>query len=309
MSRVFVNKNTEEERNLVSNFLEGKNYRKVYIVSLPSRKKGPFTIYEEEQDVLHITYSNIIIYKKAQLNIDTLILNEKYKKYLKYIPRFIVNQSTYIILKFNPDNIRVPRELLPKIKKKYYDYKSKDKILPNSNYIVWRAEDIDGINWSHVSKLFIKSNLDGLIETVKYLNCHTELEFKEVFILYDELDRDRDSTPVFDLSLLANINTKKLSINNSKYIGFRKLVATTSIPRISWTYCTILRTYESLLYEINNELRDDEPADIENNYTLVEFKCNAVYTNIYPDVVELVKRNIEISKQKRLACTKVAPII
>lgn len=301
MTDVFVNSKTLNPGAVIADAIRGRSYSQVKIIRLINDNGKHCTILEHICDKLIITYRGFISCDPVDVKIDTLIFQNWIQK--SNIPKFLMDCAKYITI-VNIHGAELPPEIDRKIKLVCYRNATKHDIKPNSKYSAEKVSDFDGLELGNVSKLTLKANYEDLTDMVNFLNCCQDKVFKEITVLYKFAERNRTFAPFFDLSTLANIKAAKISLNDSKYIGFRKFVSLTTIPYISWVLSADLRHHRSLIGTIKAELVEDMEADIENNYTLLRFAAVDVYGTAYKDVSKLVARNKQIHSNKRFAITK-----
>ena len=294
---MFVNFDTPNPAEVISNELRGKTYSKVYIKKMHQNTSRYFTRLDQVCDKLTITFrGHLSCDRDIDVHIAVLVI-VRIDDWFD-IPRGLLNGADYIMT----THPKIPDELLPKIKLSIYRNDTKHQLKPDSRYNAKMVSDFEGVNFGLVSKLWLTVDYENMMDMMQYLAFHDYLVFKEVIVSYRH-ESPRSSAPFFDLSLLAGIKTRKLSLNNSKYTGFWKLVSLTAIPYISWRTAVNASNYRDTIMSISEELQLDEEVDISENYTLLKFLPILPYRLHYSKVLELCERNKRFDYEKRFART------
>jgi len=292
---MFVNFQTPNPGDVIANELRGKSYEKVTITKVLSKDRRHFTAIEEDRDKLTITYRGHISCSEVKLNISVLVVHD-----WKEVPEFILRQTQYI-----RSNIPLQPHLAHKRKFNSYYNGCKSEIKPNSKYMAHYVSDFDDLNFACVSKLTLSATYQDLVDMINYLISQAPIRvLKELTILY-QITEPRSNAPFFNLSLLAGIKTRKLSLNNSKYIGFWKLMSMATIPYVNWAPAiNIAHHHAQLTPAISEELNRDPEEDIRDNFVLTKFCTCSPYAAHYKKVSEIVIRNQEIENNRRFLTTK-----
>lgn len=284
---------------IISNAISGKKYRKMYVCKVIGTDN---IILEFIGDKLVLLYRKSINHLPAiELEIEELVISDQ--KTLHMLPDFLFKQSKCVVIKNNFDINDIPGTLRPKIKKQMYKNSDKHEMKPNSKYLVSEVEALFDVNFDNIRCLVLSSYYEKLEEIVKYLVEQVDTYFRKVHVIH-RYTGPRENAELFDMSLLANIRTGRLFINNGPFKNLRGLVATTTIPEILW----IVRRNESmhslLLDVITEELKNEPEIDISENYTLIKFRGLSPYEQIYRDVVALAARNRDLANDRRFRATK-----
>lgn len=299
MSSIYANFNDRNPAEIISNELDGKSYSKVYIKKVPQNISRYFTRLDQKCDKLTITFrGHISCNNDINIHISNLVICNADKWF--DVPLVLLNSADYITV-LNLNKPPLPERFSSKIKLNMYSNNNKQDIKPNSKYIAKTVEDLENVNLEYISKLILAADHDILCDMIKFAMC---LVLKELHISY-RYTCDRSDAPFFDLSILAGIKTRKLSLNTSKYTGMWKLVSTSDIPYISWVTSPNPSTHRTISGIITEELGFDNPDfDIDNNYTLMKFSAIQPYRDYYSKISELCIRNIKADYEKRFAHVK-----
>jgi hypothetical protein len=273
---------------VISSYINGKRYKKVYIKSDKTFYDGE-TGFEERKDSLYIYFKDTLRYDDdIQLSIGTLILNCGGLRMSSNIPRCLLEQAEYIIKK-NMCEVMIAKEFLHKIKEECYFITNAHKMGPNSKYCIRRIDDIYIDNWNYVTKIVSFCSYEDLILVADYLNNHPEIQFKKVMIYRSTSDINYDKP--FDISLFGKVSIKKLSLYDPYFKGIRKFISLSNVTSIHISY--------------NSEKYNLDDYNMDDNYTLIKFVARGSKVD-YPDVLELVKRNKMLQEKRRFITTKVA---
>lgn len=300
MQILSVNSNNPDAKRLVSEYLNGKYYRKVIIFDFYRGNLTDMTTLEEQtKDRLVITYRNEILCDPVPtIRISVLDCGETL---LRSIPNFIFESADVIISGHG-------REYLATIgfanKYKQYSYFGDEKhlLVPNSMFIAREPSDLEGVNFSLISRLVLDTDYSKLMDMAKILGTIQDHKFNKISLKY-RLGRftNRNSCQAFDISLLSNVRTRKLQYNYAKYTGIWKYIAnseTSIIIRTDYGELDVLSA------EMLRDSEQDEVVDISENYTLTTFETAHMHPDDLRKIEELCTRNRLIQQEIRFKSMK-----
>lgn len=298
MQGISINSSTSNPGSVIAEAIKGNSYGKVVIEELKIGREH-CTILHNVNDKLIIKFRNFISCDKVEVEIDTLVVDDVAQLYK--VPKFLLDQAKYVTIKQIGGVI--PPNISDKFKRDVYNNSTKSEIKPNSVYFAHKLSDFEDVDLGNIIKLRLKADYEDLVDMVGYVQNHQTRAFKEITILYRPA-LHRPDAPFFDLSLLSDIKSSKISLNDSKYTGFRKFILATTIPYVAWDQSMNTEYHKLMTGTIKKELENDEYINVEDNYTLLKTRFIPPYDEIYEDVLNISTRNRELHYNKRFATTK-----
>lgn len=268
----------------VADVFRGKYFNECFVCGLSASKKpAKYNLYIRQNNVA-FNHRRKIMCDDADFIIEQLrfiVIGG-----VKRAPMCFFKNSRAIIIPDSEDINNVPAEFHSKVQRDIYNVTSMREIKPGSTYLAKKVSCLIGLNLDYIPNLILKcKSAADLEEMVKYILTWPSTSFQEVLVHFVGVGQ------VFDVSLLAGIKTDSLCLEDGPFTGFRKLVATTYIPRIKWEIS--IRTYyvSAIQLNIKKEIAADPECDISMNNTLVNYTSSKLYSSEYQDVMQIAKRN------------------
>lgn len=303
MEDITVDSKLYNPEKIIADRLQGKSFAKVRIFKTLRTKPNSLTSLRFlENNKLEISYVTRILCDKTDINIDELVLFCP----LEDVPEYFINQARCIsirtgLLAHNSDR-KLDKKYRHKVKKPFYMYDDHEQMMPNCKYCVRNVTEFAGVNLELIACLKLQAEYDELVDMIEYI-LSEDLSFPAMIISHTRTSDAR----VLDMAIVANIKVQTMWFNDGPFKNFLKFISLTSTPRVRWAISTDSTYHNSIRSQIAVELTD-EPADISNNFTLVECKCRQIYCDIYSNLVNpIVKRNQKYSYEQRFA--KIKPIM
>lgn len=266
-------------------FMEGKTYDKVFInYELWKNHDQNYGLVYKKNNILVINHECTKMVGKANTKIR--ILDVHSFEVLKLVAKSLLDGSEIIRIRYVNFNDTIPEHLEQKIRLSIYIAKYKKYLKPKSTYLAFKLSDLYDLNWSNVSTLMLNARYDDMVDMIKYISSDPDIKFKEIVIkLLSTLG------PYFDLSLLADIQVRKIIVQNGVYANIKKLLKWSNAPCIQfWT---------------PNIIDEDPFLDISDNYTLLDCGVPSQYEE---EITSIIKRNRGIHKNMRFTRTKNAAV-